>query len=165
MVAVLSRRFTQTEAREVAGWNYPAPFDIYNVDPNDPQLFLMRTAAGEGYYPAVDDCGEIVAFCVLGAEARVMGQQPQPGTLDIGLGVRPDLTSHGLGSELLTPVRTLVASVGIPELLRTAVASFNTRSLALCRKAGFATTRQFTGPGERTFQELSLRPQRPETVL
>ena len=144
---LLTRPMTDEEARTVAAWSYPAPFDLYDVDPDNTALFTERDDAGHGYYPALDQHGAVVAFCVLGPEARVRGQHPQDHVLDVGLGVRPDLTSRGLASELLPQVATLAQSLFHPTQLRTAVATFNDRSLALCRKAGFSPVRDFSGPG------------------
>lgn len=155
VVTLLTRMFTESEAREAASWQYPPPFDFYNDDPDDSAHFLARTAHGEGYYPAVDERGAIVAFCVLGREARVPGQTVLDGTLDIGAGVRPDRTSRGVGTALLGQVIELARTSHAPAMLRTAVASFNDRSLALCRRAGFRAVRTFAGPGGVEFQELT----------
>ncbi|MEZ0493117.1 N-acetyltransferase family protein [Kineococcus sp. TBRC 1896] len=157
MPTLLTRAMTGEEARTVAAWSYPAPFDLYDVDPDDTALFTDRDDAGHGYYPALDQHGAVVAFCVLGPEARVRGQHPHEHGLDVGLGVRPDLVSRGLASELLPQVATLARDLFGPVQLRTAVATFNERSLALCRKAGFVAVRDFTGPAGRTFREL-VRP-------
>ncbi|RCW40124.1 ribosomal-protein-alanine N-acetyltransferase [Halopolyspora algeriensis] len=154
-MALLSRTFFKAEAREVAAWSYAPPFDLYNGNPDHPELFLTRTAAGEGYYPAVDQHGALVAFAVFGVEARVRGQEPAADTLDVGLGVRPDLTSLGIGTELLSFIVAQVSASQVTPTLRCAVAVFNARSLALCHRAGFLPVRDFTGPGERTFRELT----------
>jgi hypothetical protein len=82
----------------VAAWAYPAPFNIYNVHPADLDLFLRRSPTGEGHYPALDQDGAVVAFAVLGAEARVRGQEPLDGVLDVGLGVHPERMSQGVAS-------------------------------------------------------------------
>lgn len=158
---LLTRPFTHDEAHSVAAWAYPPPFDLYDVDPTNTSLFTNRDPDGSGYYPAAEDDGMVVAFCVFGPEARVRGQQPQDGVLDVGLGVRPDLTSRGLASGLFEQVAALAWDVFHPHQLRTAVATFNDRSLALCRKAGFIPVRDFTGPGDRRFRELTcaLEPQ------
>jgi ribosomal-protein-alanine N-acetyltransferase len=165
LVRLLRRPLSEIEAREAAAWRYPPPFDIYNADPDYPELFVTRTAAGEGYYPAVNEDGELVAFCVLGAEARVRGQAPATGTLDVGMGVHPDWTSQGVGTKLVTSMVGLAIATCAPHDLRSAVATFNTRSLALCRHAGFCTVRDFTGPAGRTFRELALPLNGPSVSL
>lgn len=155
MVTLLRRAFTEREARSVADWSYPPPYDIYDADPAHPELFLRRDDEDEGYYPAVDENGTIVAFAVFGTEARVWGQQSHEGILDVGAGVRPDLTSRGLGSLLINQIILLGRALYAPVSMRTAVAAFNTRSLALCTRTGFRQVREFTGPGERKFHELA----------
>jgi len=140
----------------VAAWAYPAPFDIYNVHPADLDLFLRRSPTGEGYYPALDQDGAVVAFAVFGAEARVRGQEPLDGVLDVGLGVHPERMSQGVASELLDQVLALGRELFRPHAIRTAVAMFNERSMALCRKAGLRPTREFSGPSDRAFAELQV---------
>jgi [ribosomal protein S18]-alanine N-acetyltransferase len=153
---LLRRPFTPEEARAVAAWAYPPPFDLYDGDPGNPGLFLARDADGGGYYPAVDGDGSVVAFAVVGAEARVRGQEPAEGVVDVGMGVHPDATSGGLGTALIAQVVDLARDLGATSAVRAAVAVFNERSLALCRSAGFRPVRDFEGPGGRTFRELVL---------
>lgn len=152
---LLRRHPTEEEARELATWAYPPPFDLY--DAADPATFLTTGAPGEGCYPAVDDDGRLVAFAVLGAEARVLGQEPADGVVDVGIGVRPDVTGRGLGGALVGQVVALAAELTGARAARAAVAAFNERSLALCRSAGFEDVRQFSGPGGRPFRELVRR--------
>ncbi len=151
---LLRRPFTADEARELASWAYPPPFDLY--DSPDPELFLGRAEDGAGYYPAVDDEGRLVAFAVVGVEARVRGQEPAEGIVDVGMGVRPDAAGSGLGTALVAQVVALAVELGAATGVRAAVATFNDRSLALCRSAGFRPVRDFEGPGGRTFRELVL---------
>ena len=156
MLLLLRRPFTAGEAREVAAWTYPPPFDLYDSDRGNPDLFVARHPDGAGYYPAVDDEGHLVAFAVVGAEARVAGQEPADGVVDVGMGVRPDATSGGLGTALVGQVVDLARDLGATSGVRAAVAVFNERSLALCRSAGFRPVRDFEGPRGRTFRELVL---------
>ncbi len=153
---LLRRPFTEAEAAEVAGWAYPPPFDLYDSDPRGPGLFLARGADGSGYYPAVDGDGRVLAFAVVGPEARVRGQEPAPGTVDVGMGVHPTATSGGLGTHLVAQVVQLARDLGATTAVRAAVATFDERSLALCRATGFRPVRDFTGPGDRPFRELVL---------
>ncbi len=129
---------------------------MYDSDPANVATFLSREPDGGGYYPAVDDDGRLVAVAVVGAEARVRGQEPADGVVDVGMGVRPDATSSGLGTALVGRVVELARELGAATALRAAVAVFNERSLALCRSAGFEPVRDFEGTGGRAFRELVL---------
>ena len=155
-VLLLRRPFTAEEAREVAAWRYPPPYDVYDTGPGGAAVLASRTPEGEGSYPAVDASGAVVAFCVYGAEARVAGQEAVAGVLDVGAGVRPDLTSTGIGTALLPQALALGRALFAPSVVRTAVAVFNTRSLALCRRAGLEPVRDVPGPGGRPFRELAV---------
>jgi len=140
----------------VTSWSYPCPHDVYNLDASAAALFLDRSSDDHGYYPAVDTEGALVGFAVFGLEARVRGQQVVEGTLDLGAGVRPDVTSLGVGTELLGQLIDLGRSRWAPKTLRVAVGEFNTRSLALCARAGFTAVGELDGPGGRPFVELTL---------
>jgi len=158
-VTLLRREMTPDEARAVAGWAYPPPFERYSHAPADTALFGSRDPADEGYSPAVDEAGTVIAFCVLGVEARIPGQQPVPGTVGLGVGVHPGLTDRGVGAALLPQALTLARSQPGARLVRVVVATDNTRSLALCHRAGFIWVRDRVGPGGRPFQELEVGPQ------
>ena len=156
MATLLDRPFTVEEAHEATSWSYPPPFDDYNLDASAAALFLDRSREGHGYYPAVDTEGALVGFAVFGLEARVRGQQVVEGTLDVGAGVRPEVTSRGVGTELLGQLIDFGRGRWAPTTFRVAVAQSNVRSLALCARAGFTAVGELEGPGGRPFVELTL---------
>jgi [ribosomal protein S18]-alanine N-acetyltransferase len=150
------RRLTPEEARAIAAWAYEPPFDLYNLEANDAvDLLTARDAAGQGYYPVLDD-GLAVGFVCFGPEARVRGQIETPGTCDVGAGIAPARLGEGLMTGLLpTAVRFAADRFGTRRM-RAAVAAFNTRSQRLCTSAGFRAVRDFQGPDGRPFVELVL---------
>jgi RimJ/RimL family protein N-acetyltransferase len=155
-VGLLDRLLSADEALAIASWSYPPPFDRYDLRSDDPvALFTGRDAHGYGYYP-VQDGPDVVGFVCFGPEARVRGQQEEAGTCDIGLGVEPGRLSRGLGTAVLPAALRFAAERFGAIRARVAVAAFNERSLRMCTSAGFRRVRQFTGPDDRPFVELTL---------
>jgi len=152
------RAFTPEEAVSAAQWRYEPPYEIYDSDPEDVAMYSTIDVDGFGFYAVAHDDAEdgLVGFCCFGPEARVRGQVVEPGTLDLGGGVRPDLTSQGLATEFLPSILAFGQERFRPERFRIAVATFNERSTRLCVAAGFTVARAFDGPG-RQFNEL-VRP-------
>ena len=143
------RAFTVDEARAVVAWAYEPPFDLYDLSGDDAvALLIHRDERGHGYYPVLD--GDVVVGSVcFGAEARVRGQVEQAGTCDLGAGIDPSRLSEGVATAVLpTAVRFAVERFGAVRV-RTAVATFNDRSLRLCTSAGFRRVREFDGPAGR----------------
>ncbi|MGI8807163.1 MAG: GNAT family N-acetyltransferase [Acidimicrobiales bacterium] len=154
--AIRIRPFTQEEAVLVASWRYPDELSMYDGEPNDWHQLLAETEEGHGYYAIVDD-SDLVGFCCFGPEARVAGQPvTRNNLLDLGGGIRPDLAGQGLGAGGMAAVLTYAQDRFSPPGFRTAIASFNRRSIVLCRWAGFRPTATFQGPGGREFTELVL---------
>lgn len=84
-----------------------------------------------------------MAFCCFGADAQVPGGDYSKHALDIGLGLRPDLTGLGHG---LDYVRTVI-EFGImrfkPGILRATIASFNLRAQKVWIASGFRECQRF----------------------
>jgi len=60
------------------------------------------------------------------------------GTVDVGLGLRPDLTGRGLGARFLEAVLAEARSRHAPDRLTLSVAAFNRRAITVYERAGFA---------------------------
>lgn len=123
---------TPEQGEAMAAWAYPGPWAVYDVTgPVDP---------AEGFWAVVDEDGEVVGFACFGVEARVPGLEQRPGVLDVGVGMRPDLTGHGRGREFATAVLDHGREVTGARRLRAVVQDWNARSRALLRGLGFAET-------------------------
>lgn len=143
------RLVTQAEARQFVRWAYEPPYDIYNIlpDPDDPDM--IEQAANYFYDPAVqcyaivDDAANLLAFCTFGEDAQVPGGDYGRPALDIGLGVRPDLTGQGMGREFVTAVIDFACRAFQPAVLRVTIATFNRRAQRVWEQQGFAPVQQF----------------------
>jgi RimJ/RimL family protein N-acetyltransferase len=67
----------------------------------------------------------------------VPGLGEDPGTEDLGFGLRPDLMGQGLSQELLPWLLSALGEVLIGSRLRVVILEWNARSLAAYRRAGF----------------------------
>ena len=63
--------------------------------------------------------------------------------LDIGLGLRPDLTGRGLGHDFVTFGLDFARSAFAPPAFRLLVATFNRRAIRVYEKVGFRPVRTF----------------------
>ena len=65
--------------------------------------------------------------------------------LDIGLGIRPNLTGHGKGSGFVEAVLDFANKTYSPDRLRVTIADFNRRAQRVWEKAGFHVVQKFQG--------------------
>ena len=137
------RPIDEAGVRAIFAWRYPPPYDIYNLSAGrieeDLPVFLDPDNA---YYCLYDEAGSLVAFCCFGPEARVPGGDYSASALDVGLGVRPDLTGQGQGSVYAQAVLDFGAN-WTPAAFRVTVAEFNQRARRVWEKLGFRFVERF----------------------
>jgi ribosomal-protein-alanine N-acetyltransferase len=78
--------------------------------------------------------------------------------VEIGLGLRPDLTGRGLGSSFLAAGLDFARQRFAPERFVLSVATFNERAIKVYERAGFARVRVYmhsTAGREWEFVEMS----------
>ncbi|HEX9416859.1 MAG TPA: GNAT family N-acetyltransferase [Gaiellaceae bacterium] len=129
------RELTRDDARAIANWHYEEPYSVYNAD--DPERLLSSEYE---YYAAVGDEGELVGYCCFGEDARVAGLEEEPGVLDVGGGLRPDLAGVGLGGPFLREVCRFGTELHDPTRFRVTVAAFNRRAQLVASALGFERT-------------------------
>ena len=134
----------EASARAIAGWSYAAPYELYNPDPDgveqEVRAFLDPQNA---YHTIIDDQDGLVAFCCFGPDAQVPGGDYSAAGIDIGLGVRPDLTGQGRGDTYVKAVLDFAARTVAPVTIRVTVAEFNKRALRVWEKAGLWPVQTF----------------------
>jgi RimJ/RimL family protein N-acetyltransferase len=63
--------------------------------------------------------------------------------LDMGGGLRPDLTGHGLGPQVMRAAMDFARVKFSPCAFRATVAEFNLRAQRACEKVGYVLTQHF----------------------
>jgi ribosomal-protein-alanine N-acetyltransferase len=138
------RSLTEADAWAVLGWHYDPPYDVYNLDVGESKE-TVRALLNPAYaYHAIDDeQGELVAACCFGLDARVPGGDYCDDALDVGMGVRPDLTGQGRGNAFVEAVLDFARREFAPRAFRVTIAAFNRRAQRVWKKAGFRQVQAF----------------------
>ena len=147
---------TEEDAHQIASWHYPAPYDFYDwvQDPEDLAELLDPQSWQAPNYAVFNEINELVGFFSFRQDAQ------DDERVEIGLGLRPDVTGKGLGFAFLT-AGLLFGHEQFPVgkwSLR--VATFNQRAISVYERAGFLPLTKFlhhTNGGEYEFLRM-IRP-------
>jgi [ribosomal protein S18]-alanine N-acetyltransferase len=138
MTACAFRPMSDQEAREISGWRYDPPYDFYDAtsDPDDLAELLDPQRRREGaYFSALDERGALVGFFQFEKKGR---------SVEVGLGLRPDLTGKGLGLGFMLAGLEFACRHFSPTGFRLSVATFNERAILVYERAGFRRGEVFT---------------------
>ena len=143
-------RFTLTpisraDAKAISGWRYEGPYSVYNGSPASVASLLEPRYL---YHSVHDDQGELAGYFCFGEDARVaagrqLGLYDREPAVDVGLGMRPDLTGKGLGEEFVASGLEFANETYSPPAFRLTVATFNRRAIRVYRRAGFQPVETF----------------------
>jgi ribosomal-protein-alanine N-acetyltransferase len=148
----------EASARAILSWRYAAPYDVYNLASGDVESsvrYLMDP--GNAYYSIADTHGDLVAYCCFGREGQVPGGDYGRPALDIGLGLRPDLTGQGRGLAYVNGVLNFASHTFEPDGYRVTVAAFNRRALRVWQKAGFQIVEKFDRESDQRLFVMLIR--------
>jgi RimJ/RimL family protein N-acetyltransferase len=136
---------TEAFAREILTWRYDPPYDFYNfvIAAEDVEKEIAYFLAPENRFRQVMRDGVPIAGFSLGLDGQVPGGDYSADALDIGLGIRPDLTGQGLGGEIVAAIVNFAIKLDEPPALRVTIAAFNQRALRVWQKAGFREVSRF----------------------
>jgi [ribosomal protein S18]-alanine N-acetyltransferase len=136
-----------TSARQIATWQYPPPYDLYSYNPAEAEENAREMLTPHyHYYTVWGEQGELIGYRCFGADAQVPGGDYSAQALDMGGGLRPDLTGQGLGAAFMTAAIAFAQQRFAPVAFRVTVAAFNQRALRVCAKVGYRPVQQFENP-------------------
>ena len=148
-MSFIFRPLDEISAETILHWKYEPPYDIYNLsspEPEDKLRYLLNPQ--NAFYGIYGQRDHLEAFCSFGPDGQVTGADYSTPALDIGLGVRPDLTGQGHGSEYVNAAINFAYSTYTPQHLRVTIAAFNGRALRVWERAGFQVVQKFRGGWE-----------------
>jgi len=143
---------TQRQAEQIAyDWQYEGKFAFYDMpnDPDDLAEFLNPDQRTEHYYAVMDET-QLIGFFVF---------EPGQDSLELALGMRPDLTGRGNGTTFLESGLAFAIQKYQPRYIELAVATFNERAIRLYTKSGFKPVEWFqqeTNGGSYEFVKMCL---------
>lgn len=145
------RQMTQADAEAIAAWQYEPPYSFYDAtaDADDLRLLLDPGTRENRSFSALDDGGALVGF---------FEYKPGGDGMEIGLGLRPDLTGRGLGLAFVLAGMAYGRERFHPQAFRLAVATFNERAIRVYERAGFRPVREYdhaTNGSVHRFLEMS----------
>jgi ribosomal-protein-alanine N-acetyltransferase len=137
---------TLADAAAIARWRYEPPYDCYDLPEAGLEGWLAAALDRANGYQAARAGDDLVGFCCFGPDARVPGgQYGGHGVLDVGLGLRPDLTGRGHGRGFVGAVLALAERELAPSTFRLTVAAFNLRAIRVYEALGFRPIGRFSG--------------------
>ena len=118
-------------AEAIARWRYEGPYAFYDLDGDGLREFMDESRWGDVLFSVRDERDDVVGFF----EFNRAGYE-----LEIGLGLRPDLTGRGFGEEFMAVGLHFARRRYRPRRFRLAVAAFNERAVRVYERAGFVQT-------------------------
>lgn len=138
------RSLEKHQATAILTWQYPAPYDVYNFKENNRQADLSYLLDPQNaFFAILNQHGQLDGYCSFGADGQVPGGDYSDQALDIGMGIRPDLTGQGNGKRYATAVAHYGAQRYQIRQLRVTIAAFNQRAQHVWRSLGFEPVETF----------------------
>lgn len=135
---------TETQIREFISWQYDGPYAMYSMtEENEEESVAFFSDPANGYFAIVDETGQIIGFCNFGEDAQVPGGDYGADAIDVGMGMRPNLTGHGQGVDYAQAVFAFAQKQYPGNAFRATIAEFNERAQRVCLKHGFMVVDRF----------------------
>jgi len=133
---------TTEYAQQISRWKYDGIYSFYDHDESNIAGYM-----DDAYFACIDDNGELIGYFCYGNDAQIPTIEEDvydDNSLDIGLGLRPDLCGKGHGSAFMLKGMDYAQELYNTKNFRLSVAAFNERAVKLYTKAGFYIDREVT---------------------
>ena len=123
---------TQANADQIARkWYYKDKYSFYDMenDPEDFEEIITPELRENKYYQVLNDKDELVGYFCL---ERLSEEK-----VEVGLGLRPDLTGQGWGLKFVKEIETFIQDNFDYKVVVLSVASFMTCAIKVYQRAGF----------------------------
>ncbi|MGG6265764.1 GNAT family N-acetyltransferase [Leptolyngbya sp. AN03gr2] len=140
------QRLGKEHALAILNWCYAPPYDYdyYNFNPETAQEELEYLLdPKQSFYAIVNSEGELEGYCSFGSDGRVPGGDYTAEALDIGMGLKPDLTGQGHGRLYAQAIVNYGGSQYKVHQLRVTIAAFNKRAQRVWEQLGFKQVEKF----------------------
>jgi [ribosomal protein S18]-alanine N-acetyltransferase len=144
-------KMSKSAAQEIAKWRYTGREAFYNPDGISTWDYVAWLLEPNYRYYMLYEGEMLVGFCCYGVDAQVPGgDYSLRATLDVGLGMHPELTGQGRGQAFLTAILVFAAEQFHVQQFRATIATFNQRSQRLFLRAGFQPVQRFLSGYDQT---------------
>lgn len=131
-------------AVEILKWKYEEPYELYNDVLNSEAIDEMLE---KRYFIIVEQNNEIIGYFCTGESAQVPAGDKvdayEETCIDIGIGMKPNLTGKGFGSTFFSFILQDIQKTHPKISMRLTVATFNERAIHLYEKFGFEKQKKF----------------------
>ena len=130
-------KMTQKQAEDIAyNWHYHAEYSFYDMEADEEDLveFLDPKKRGESMFVAMNGQHVVGYFCFNKVDNDI---------IDIGLGMKPNLTGSGRGVEFLKSGLDFAKFTYNPDQITLSVATFNHRAIKVYKTVGFVEMQTF----------------------
>jgi ribosomal-protein-alanine N-acetyltransferase len=129
-------KMTQEQAEKIASdWQYEEEYSFYDISADEEDLaeFLNPQKRADSYYMVNQGDEELGFFSFTVGQCSV----------DIGLGMKPELTGKGIGLDFIKAGLEYAVFKYNPLEITLSVATFNERAIKVYKKAGFKLVETF----------------------
>ena len=139
-----AKKMNYENAVLISKWKYDSPYDFYNSEESEEYFDEL---INDNYY-SIHNIDEMIGFYCAGSASTVPNEVSKKiyaddDYIDIGFGMRPDLTGKGSGREFVKFIMNSVLKTYPGKKLRLTVADFNKRARRVYEDVGFKYHSEF----------------------